>query len=98
MKLSSVPAFLLLATATSSNAFTSPALTTKSLTIQQRANGMTTQFVSSDKSKEEEAVFMPDETANSEEKPGDEEIPLETVEKLGKGAAKVCLLRVEVWL
>lgn len=91
MKSPFLTAFLLLASTSTSAAFTSPVARSISLTnnnIQQRStSGVAALFASDKKAKEEESVFVPPEAA--EEESDEEDIPLDAVEKLGKGAAKV---------
>lgn len=88
MRTTTALTLFLAACATTTNAFT----TITPATRQQHV-ALTKTFVSTDESeKATEAVFMPPEEegeSSSAAAAEDESIPLDTVEKLGKGAAKV---------
>lgn len=86
---SALAAFLVVASSTTSTAFTAPA--TRSVTFQQKSTLLTPAFLA-DKTKEEiaaESVFMPPAEAGEDEEEEEDEDVLDQVEKFGKGAAKV---------
>lgn len=97
MKSSAVTAFLLAATAASSSAFTSPAVPTFVAFQTQRTTSLAPAFLS-DKSKEQEsAVFIPATEEEQNEELEEDDISIDAVEKLGKGAAKVRIFNENIY-
>jgi len=89
---SALTAFLVVVTSSTCTAFTAPV--TRSVAFQQKLSPLTPTFLA-EKTKEEiaqEAVFLPpdeNDAADDEEGEDDDDDILDTVEKFGKGAAKV---------
>ena len=85
---SALSAFLVVASASTTTAFTAPV--TRSVTFGQKSTLLTPVFLAEKTSEEiaAEAVFIPPSEDDVEDQEDDEDV-LDTVEKFGKGAAKV---------
>jgi len=81
---SALTAFLLAASSTTTGAFTTP-LATRSLSLTQKSNSALSPVFQT--KEETESVFVPPEAADEDD--DDDDDVLDTVEKFGKGAAKV---------
>ena len=86
---SALATFLAVASASTVTAFTAPI--TRSVTFQAQKSTVMTPVFMAEKTSEElaaEAVFVPPSEDDAESTEGEEDV-LDTVEKFGKGAAKV---------